>query len=404
MIKQAIRALLLGLSTARFAAAACTRTYYIAADELVWDYVPTNINQYDGTPITTPGADSAVFTVNDAMTIGQNYTKAIYQEYTDYTFTKLKPKPVHLGYLGPVIRAEVNDTIVVVFRNNAGAGFTPPLQFSIHPHGVKYTKHNEGVHYQFEVDNSGSVSPGTTFTYTWQVPDRAGPGKDDGNAVMWAYHSHHNEVCSACMPGKHDGNAVMWAYHSHHNRVKDTYSGLNGPMVIYKPNTLAPFTNKALDVDREFFLLFEVMDENQSHYLDVNCAKFGCDPALVNADPDGFHESNLMHNINGRMYGNLDGLNMYAGENVRWFIAAFGTEVDLHTAHFHGNTLLLSNHRTDVIDLLPATFRTLSMQPDSEGKWLIHCHVNDHIKAGMLAFYNVYPKPVLRGTYPALVY
>ncbi|KAG5186637.1 hypothetical protein JKP88DRAFT_254455 [Tribonema minus] len=111
-----------------------------------------------------------------------------------------------------------------------------------------------------------------------------------------------------------------------------------------------------------------------SHYLDVNCAKFGCNPALVNGDPAGFAESNLMHNINGRFFGNLNGLDMYVGERIRWFVAAFGTEVNLHTAHFHGNTLTMDNHRKDVVDLLPATFRTLIMQPDAEGKWLIHCH------------------------------
>lgn len=60
---------------------------------------------------------------------------------------------------------QVGDTIELLFRNNAGAGFVPPLQFSVHPHGVKYTKHNEGVHYQFEVDGSGSVDPGKTFLY-----------------------------------------------------------------------------------------------------------------------------------------------------------------------------------------------------------------------------------------------
>ncbi|KAG5186631.1 Cupredoxin [Tribonema minus] len=362
----------------------------LAATEVDWDYAPSNINQLTGASITLPGSESAIYAENNDMTIGKVYRKALYIEYTDATFTKVKPTPENMGFLGPFMRAEVGDTIELTFKNNAGAGFTPPLQFSVHPHGVKYTKANEGAHYQFEVNGSGSVNPGATYVYRWDVPERSGPAAADGNAVMWAYHSHHDE---------RDGDAIMWAYHSHHDEPKDTYSGLSGPLIIYRAGTLDPKTNRPLDVDREFVILFQVTNENDSHYLDVNCAKFGCNPALVNADPAGFAESNLMHNINGRFFGNLNGLDMYVGERIRWFVAAFGTEVDLHTAHFHGNTLTMDNHRTDVVDLLPATFRTLIMQPDAEGKWLIHCHVNDHIKAGMLAYYNVNPRPTgLRGS------
>jgi FtsP/CotA-like multicopper oxidase with cupredoxin domain len=31
------------------------------------------------------------------------------------------------------------------------------------------------------------------------------------------------------------------------------------------------------------------------------------------------------------------------------------------------------------------------MQPDNVGTWLFHCHVNDHISAGMLSLYTVMP-------------
>ncbi len=47
--------------------------------------------------------------------------------------------------------------------------------------------------------------------------------------------------------------------------------------------------------------------------------------------------------------------------------------------------------REDVTELLPATMLTADMQPDNPGKWLYHCHVNDHILAGMLATYRVNP-------------
>ena len=52
--------------------------------------------------------------------IGGQYKKAMYVEYTDETFTtKLNrsSSEMHLGFLGPVIRAEVGDEIQVLFRN-----------------------------------------------------------------------------------------------------------------------------------------------------------------------------------------------------------------------------------------------------------------------------------------------
>ena len=49
--------------------------------------------------------------------IGGKYWKALYIEYKDQTFSTVKEKEDHLGFLGPVIRAEVGDTIMVTFKN-----------------------------------------------------------------------------------------------------------------------------------------------------------------------------------------------------------------------------------------------------------------------------------------------
>jgi manganese oxidase len=45
--------------------------------------------------------------------------------------------------------------------------------------------------------------------------------------------------------------------------------------------------------------------------------------------------------------------------------------------------------RTDMSDLLPGDMVVADMRPDARGTWLFHCHVNDHIKAGMQALYRV---------------
>jgi FtsP/CotA-like multicopper oxidase with cupredoxin domain len=348
-----------------------TRTYYIAADEVNWDYAPTGINQITGQPFDDV---ANVFVKHGPERIGKVYVKSQYREYTDGTFTKLKTVPAkwkHLGILGPVIQAQVGETIKVVFKNNT------TKDASVHPHGVFYNKDSEGAPYNDGTTGADkaddAVPPGGTHVYTWKVPQRAGPGPHDGDSVMWMYHSHVDE------PG-------------------DTNAGLIGPMIIYAPGTAVPDPTypghlKSLTYDREFVVNFSVMDENTSIHIDDNIAKFlpgVTDPEALKAD-DGFIESNLMHSINGYVYGNLPGLTMTQGENVRWYVMAMGTEVDLHTPHFHGNTVLNMGMRTDVLSLLPAQMITVDMQPDNPGTWLLHCHVNDHIVAGMQALYKVLP-------------
>lgn len=39
-----------------------------------------------------------------------------------------------------------------------------------------------------------AVPPNGTVTYTWLVPERAGPGAADESSVLWMYHSHVNEA------------------------------------------------------------------------------------------------------------------------------------------------------------------------------------------------------------------
>lgn len=78
------------------------------------------------------------YLANGTDRIGNVYKKAVYIEYTDQTFTTEKPKDKWLGFLGPVIHAEVGDEIVVHMKNFA------IRNYSIHPHGVLYKKDSEG--------------------------------------------------------------------------------------------------------------------------------------------------------------------------------------------------------------------------------------------------------------------
>lgn len=118
-----------------------TRTYYIAADEVDWDYAPGGVNKMMGMKFE---GYSKTFVEKGPHRIGTVYRKAIYREYTDDTFTQLKPKApewLHTGILGPILRAEVGDTIKILFKNNASR------PYSMHPHGVFYDKDSEGAPY-----------------------------------------------------------------------------------------------------------------------------------------------------------------------------------------------------------------------------------------------------------------
>lgn len=337
-----------------------TRTYYIGADEVVWDYAPTGSNQITGKPFDET---ANTYVKSGPGRIGSRYVKCLYRAYSDGTFSTLRKRPeseADLGFLGPVIRAAVGDTITVVFRN--GCRFPA----SVHPHGVFYAKASEGAPYADGTSGGDkaddAVPRGGKHTYTWEVPERAGPGPHEGSSVMWMYHSHTEEVA-------------------------DTYAGLQGFMVI-TARGMARRDGSPKDVDREVFSLFSVMNESGSPYLKDNIRRFASKPPAAEDDED-FEESNLMHSINGYVYGNQPMLTLRKGQRVRWYMMGMGTEVDLHTPHWHGNVALVNGMRMDVVNLLPATMVTGDMVPDNAGTWLFHCHVNDHLTAGMVTRYRV---------------
>lgn len=100
-------------------------------------------------------------------------------------------------------------------------------------------------------------------------------------------------------------------------------------------------------------------------------------------------ESGMKHTINGRIFGNLSGYNTHIGERVRWHLVALGNETDNHTIHWHGQTVLHYGRRTDVIELMPSSMTSVGMIPRASGNWLFHCHVNDHMMAGMSTRWQV---------------
>jgi manganese oxidase len=332
-------ALLVGMMCS--AAAATTRHYYVAAEDVEWDFAPSNQNLMhchdpEGCPIPDPWTDSHIF------------NKTRYIEYTDPTFTERKPTPEWLGVLGPTIRAEEGDTVMVHFCNHSIKG-----SFGMHPHGFRYDKDNEGAHYQGaqsgQPAGAGSqVAPGEGFTYNWRADGDSAPALGDPSSKVWWYHSHINEPA-------------------------ETNLGLLGPIIITKKG-MARSDGSPRDVDREFVTAFVIFNE-------------------LPDEPDP--EPGLTHSINGYIFGNLTGLVMHNGEKVRWHVLGMGNEVDNHTPHWHGKTVTVgagpAARRTEVAEIMPASMLTADMNANNPGEWMYHCHVADHIDAGMMASYVILP-------------
>uniref|UniRef100_A0A8B9J8L0 ferroxidase n=1 Tax=Astyanax mexicanus TaxID=7994 RepID=A0A8B9J8L0_ASTMX len=292
--------------------------------------------------------------------IGRVYKKAVYLQYTDATFRQEIEKPKWMGYLGPLITAEEGDTVVVHLKNMASQ------PYSIHPHGMSYNKSNEGALYPDQTDSAekrdDAVAPGKAYSYIWPLESSHAPGKDDPNCLTRVYHSHVTAP-------------------------KDIATGLIGPLIICKKGSLDVHGEKSGDY--LYALMFTVSDENLSWYLDDNIKTYCTVPAKVKKDDEDFIESNKMHSINGYVFGNLPDLSMCMGNKIHWHLFGIGNEVDVHSAFFHGQVLTNRRHRTDTVSLFPATFANVQMEADNPGQWLLSCQVNDHLEAGMQAFFEI---------------
>ena len=370
---------LLGASLRAQAPGGRLRVHYVAADEIQWDYAPTGRDEAMGHHFDELQRG---YGESGPHKIGRVYKKAVYREYTDDTFTRLKPRApedAYLGLLGPVLRAEVGDTIEIHFKNNG----THP--FSMHPHGVLYEKDSEGANYNDGTNGKdsgdGAVVPGATHTYTWRVPERAGPGPADPSSVFWLYHSHADEL-------------------------QDIAAGLFGMIVVTRRGMARP-DGRPKDVDHEFLNMFIALNENESWYLEDNIRDHTTDPKGVNRKESssftpegmagtiagtGFVDTNIKWSVNGYIFGNIPLMTMKVGQRVRWYVATLGDFNNAHTPHWHGNTVLTAGQRTDVLVVTSAQMVTADMVPDAAGIWLYHCHISDHMLVGMVARYEVKPR------------
>jgi hypothetical protein len=157
----------------------------------------------------------------------------------------------------------------------------------------------------------------------------------------------------------------VWWYHAHVDPGIEMNEGLLGAIIVTAKGKAKP-DGTPKDVDREFVTSFMIFNELQGK-------------------PAG-----MFYAINGLIFGNLPGLVMKQGEKVRWYVMGMGNEIDLHTPHWHGETVVEDKRHVDVVELLPGSTRTVDMVADNPGVWMFHCHVEEHMESGMVTTYTIY--------------
>ena len=245
----------------------------------------------------------------------------------------------HLGVLGPLLRAEVGDTIRVVFRNHA------TRSYSMHPHGVFYRKDSEGTSYLDGTRDADrmddSVPPGRAHVHVAGPRARRTGGRRRQHRLL------------ALPLARRRGEGHQLGTHRADDRDAARH-GARGRLVE--------------GVDREFVADFGLFDEFDSWYLDTNVVRLYGDAKKFERDDAKVREFHHFFTINGFLEGNGPMLTMRQGERVRWYLFTDPNEQnawDIHSPHWHGQTLVREPHAHGHDHAHPDDDRVADMVPDN---------------------------------------
>ncbi|KFW91179.1 Coagulation factor V, partial [Phalacrocorax carbo] len=324
--------------------------YFIAAEEVTWDYAP-NI------PDSLDRYYKAQHLENFSNLIGKKYKKAIFRQYSDASFTKRleNPRPKETGILGPIIRAQLNDKVKIVFKNKASR------PYSIYFHGVTLPKNAEGVDYPLDPTSNGTqsrgIEPGKTYTYEWKIAKMDQPTAQDAQCITRLYHS-----------------AV--------DIERDIASGLIGPLLICKSEALTQKgVQKKADVEQQ--AMFAVFDENKSWYIEDNIKDYCSNPASVKRDDPKFYNSNIMHTINGYVSDSSEVLGFCQDSVVQWHFSSVGTHDEIVSVRLSGHSFLYQGKYEDVLSLFPMSGESVTVEMDNVGTWLLASWGTPEMSYGM---------------------
>uniref|UniRef100_A0A8C8SY44 Coagulation factor VIII n=1 Tax=Pelusios castaneus TaxID=367368 RepID=A0A8C8SY44_9SAUR len=329
-----------------------TWLHYIAAEEVEWDYAPTT-----SLSLSSPHRSyTRQFLEAGTQRIGLKYKKVMFVEYEDGSFKKRKLSDQRdTGILGPVLKGEVGDQFTIVFKNLASR------PYNIYPHGLTSIGSDHPVK-SYEDVKDIPIEPGQSFKYRWKVTMEDGPGGSDPRCLTRFYYSSINPV-------------------------KDTASGLIGPLLLCSKASMDQRGNQMMS-DETRFLLFSVFDENHSWYLAENIQRLFRDPATVNPQDPEFYAANVIPSINGYVFDNLH-LKLCLYQVVYWYILSVGAQTDFLSVFFSGNTFKHNMVFEDTLTLFPFSGETVYMSMEKPGVWMLGCLNPDLRDRGMWAKFTV---------------
>ena len=171
-----------GSGTVLAGATGARREYWIRAESVRWNIVPSKRDQM----------------MDEKVKGKTKFTAYAYRAYTPNFAAPLGPPSIP----GPLLEVEEGETLVVNFRNAL------PSPVTMHPHGIFYANEMDGAYKGKFTDPGGFVQKNRTFQYVWEATP--------GTAGAWMYHDH----------GPMDPIPI--------------YKGLFGPLLIRKPGELRP--------------------------------------------------------------------------------------------------------------------------------------------------------------------
>jgi FtsP/CotA-like multicopper oxidase with cupredoxin domain len=102
-----------------------------------------------------------------------------------------------------------------------------------------------------------------------------------------------------------------------------------------------------------------------------------------------FHSHGAFQTIDERAFvGNTPVFRSLPGDLVQWDVMAMGSEH--HTFHVHGHRWITAEGTPrDTQNVGPAESFRFRWRENNPGTWLYHCHVEQHMNAGMIGIYRV---------------
>ncbi|KAL5022394.1 hypothetical protein ScPMuIL_001549 [Solemya velum] len=289
------------------------RIYYIAHEEVSWDPVHGLVN-------STKYGDST-------------QRRTIFFEYTDTSFSVRKDRPVWLGNVGAVIKAEVGDRIVVNYLYKSGNA--KHRTTSLHPVGLSYNKANEGSVYPYyariEEEKSGTVRLAEIYQYLWEVMVTDGPGEHDPHCVSSTYFS--------------DTRGLR----------QEIDSGNIGFLLICKQGVLG--NEEASGIQQQFFLYFSSV--------------------------------NSLFTINGYQHDSLSDIWACQGDRSIWHFMSMGGIDDIRTVSVSGHAMLHKQHNLWYLPLYPGRTASVVLVAGHVGEWQITSNVPKEQAGGMNASFTI---------------